>query len=345
MAPRKRIYPIFLAHAGCPFRCVYCNQRAMTASAASREPGVIPQVRRQLNGLLQDAQRHGHPGELAFYGGTFTALPPSVLRQILETVAPLVERGIFSGLRFSTRPDGISEELCLWLRQYPITTIELGVQSLVDAVLQQSRRGYSRAAVELAVGLIRRYEWRLGLQLMVGLPGDSARRFAETVAGTLTLQPDFVRIYPTLVMTGTELADWYRAGSYVPLALADAVSWCAAAYEAFFRAQIPIARLGLHADPELAKPGTVIAGPHHPAFGYLVRVEWWKMRVDRHLEDHQDELAGKAMTLLVAEPSVSEVIGPNRANVRHWLGKWHLTAVAVKGRADLLPGELESIPD
>ena len=345
MSHRKRIYPVFLAHAGCPFQCVYCNQRTVTfhAAAASSGKGVIPRFQAQFSRLLEDSRGRCMPGELAFYGGTFTALPPAVIREILDTVTPWVMAGVFSGLRFSTRPDGISEEVCSRLSSYPIETVELGVQSLVDEVLQESGRGYSSERVKVAVGLIRKQGWRLGLQLMLGLPGDSPTRFVETVARALALQPDFVRIYPTLVMTGTELAQWYRNGSYVPLSLTQAISWCVPAYETFYRAQIPIVRLGLHSDPELQKPGTVVAGPYHPAFGYLVRVEWWKMRVDRYLESHYGEIAGKSMTLWIAERSRSEVIGPTRSNVRHWLEKWHLTEVKVKGRADQLPGEFDGL--
>ena len=345
MSHRKRIYPVFLAHAGCPFQCVYCNQRTVTcrAPATDADAGVVPRFQAQFSRLLEDARKQCRPGELAFYGGTFTALPPAVIGEILDVAEPWVRAGVFSGLRFSTRPDGISGEICARLSPYPVETIELGVQSLVDEVLEISRRGYSSERVKCAVELIRKQGWRLGLQLMLGLPGDSSARFAETVARALALKPDFVRIYPTLVVTGTELAEWYRSGSYVPLSLAEAVSWCVPAYEIFHQARIPVARLGLHPDPELQKAGTVVAGPYHPAFGYLVRVEWWKMRVDRYLESHDGQIAGKAMTLCIADRSLSEVIGPAHSNIRYWLEKWHLAEAKVKGRADQPPAEFDCL--
>lgn len=345
MVHRKRIYPVFLAHAGCPFQCVYCNQRAMTRLAPSADAGngVVPRFQAQFSRLLEDARKQRRPGELAFYGGTFTALPRAVIGEILDSVTPWVRAGVFSGLRFSTRPDGMSEEIGARLSPYPVETIELGVQSLVDEVLEISQRGYSSERVKGAVELIRKGGWRLGLQLMLGLPGDSPARFAETVARALALKPDFVRIYPTLVVTGTELAEWYRSGSYVPLPLDEAISWCVPAYEAFHRARIPVARLGLHPDPELQKPGTVVAGPCHPAFGYLVRVEWWKMRVDRYLESHDGSIAGKAMTLCIADRSLSEVIGPAHANIRYWVERWHLAEAKVKGRADQPPAAFDCL--
>lgn len=343
MTRRKRIYPVFLAHAGCPFQCVFCNQRAVTSSpfCAALKADVTREFQQQFARLLDDAREQHISGELAFYGGTFTALPPEVLREILETVTPWVDAGVFSGLRFSTRPDGMTEGICSQFAHYPIETVELGVQSLVDEVLIRSRRGYAVESVKKAAEVVRKQGWRLGLQLMPGLPGDSPSRFQDSVAQAVELRPDFVRIYPTLVLTGTVLAEWYRHGTYTPLSLEEAVSWCAWAYEALFRAQIPIARLGLHPDPELQKAGRVIAGPFHPALGYLVRVEWWKERLDRHLEVQQEQTRGKAITLWVGDRAVSEVIGPARCNIRHWLEKWLFTEVKVRGRADQLPGEFD----
>ncbi len=334
---------MFLAQAGCPFQCVYCNQRAVTTrtSASSSGTDVMAQFRAQFTPLLEHAREQAVRGELAFYGGTFTALPRSILEEILETASRWVAAGVFSGLRFSTRPDAVTAEVCSWLTQYPVATVELGVQSLVDDVLLKSRRGYAGARVVAAAALIREQGWQLGLQLMLGLPGDSPPRFLDSVAGTLALRPDFVRIYPTLVLAGTVLAEWYRNGSYAPLSLAEAVSWCTPAYEACRQAQIPIARLGLHADAELQKPGAIVAGPYHPSFGYLVRVEWWKRRLDRCLEKLPGGTAGKQMTLWVAARSVSEVIGPDRSNVRHWLEKWQFTEVNVHGGAEQLPGEFD----
>ena len=345
MTHKSVIYPVFLPHAGCPFQCVYCNQRAVVSSPsyAASAAGIIGRFQEQFSQLLEHAREKHVAGELAFYGGTFTALPSAVMQEILETVTPWVKAEVFSGIRLSTRPDGITREICSLLRNYPIETVELGVQSLADAVLIQSRRGYSVATVKRAATLVREQGWRLGLQLMLGLPGDSRVRFLDSIAAAVQLRPDLVRIYPTLVLAGTELAAWRREGSYIPLSLDEAISWCVPAYDFLFKANIPIARMGLHSDPELGKPGAVLAGPYHPAFGHLVRVYWWRERIDRHIRVNPELFPGRELTLWVADRSRSEVIGPGKSNLRHWQEQWGFKQVTVKGRAGQLPGDFETL--
>jgi histone acetyltransferase (RNA polymerase elongator complex component) len=344
MTHKTIVYPIFLPHAGCPFQCVYCNQQALTGSpsCAGSAAGIGTSFREQLRQLEEHARERRIPGELAFYGGTFTALPAGVIKHILEAATLRVRAGVFSGLRFSTRPDGMAENICSLLSHYPIETVELGVQSLDDAVLLQSRRGYSSERVKTAAALVRERGWRLGLQLMLGLPGDSPEIFLASIRKAVALRPDFLRIYPTVVLAGTQLAEWCRAGDYVPLSLEAAISWCVPAYELLFREQIPIARLGLHPDPELLKSGAILAGPYHPAFGYLVRVHWWRERLDQYFQAQPDLLEGREVTVYVGDRSLSEVLGPQRSNIRHWQGKWRFQGIRVEVRADQLPEEFEA---
>jgi len=347
MTSKNIIYPIFFPHAGCPFQCVYCNQRAVTSvpSHAAAPAGILASFKEQFTQLLRHAREKENPGELAFYGGTFTALPSEVIEAILESVTPWVVTGVFSGIRFSTRPDGITQNICSLLKSYPVKTIELGVQSLMDEVLILSRRGYSVETVKEAALLVHKNGWQLGLQLMLGLPGDSQTRFMDSVAKAVGFRPGFVRIYPTLVLAGTLLADWYRTGFYSPLSVEEAVSRCVPAYEVLFQEHIPIARLGLHPDPELQKPGTVLAGPYHPAFGYLVRVRWWRDRVDRYILAHHELIRGKKLTLGVADRSLSEVVGPGKSNLKYWMEKWRLEDVRVDFKADQAPGQFDCLLD
>jgi histone acetyltransferase (RNA polymerase elongator complex component) len=333
---RRLIHPIFLPHFGCPFRCVYCNQECVVERdrGGSSSSDLLGSFRAQLQTLLQAARPRPAPGEVALYGGTFTGLPPRMLIEILDTLTVCVERGIFSGVRFSTRPDWISPEVCSLLRNYPVSTVELGVQSFCDDVLSVSERGYdSKRAVDAAV-MVRGEGWGLGIQLMTGLPGDSFARFKETVSRTITIQPDLVRIYPTLVMRDTRLASWFAEGRFMPLGLDEARDQCAWAYDSFLRSGIPVARMGLHGDPELMRPGNIVAGPFHPAFGYLVRVRWWRDRVDGRMEEAFPASVGRRLTLHVPERFRSEVIGPGRENLAYWQQKWRPAVIRVKGEKD-----------
>jgi histone acetyltransferase (RNA polymerase elongator complex component) len=183
---------------------------------------------------------------------------------------------------------------------------------------------------------------------MAGLPGDSAGRFLESVRKAIDLRPSFVRLYPTLVLEGTQLAEWYRAGVYRPLSIGDAVEWCVPALDALHGAGIPTARMGLHATPELDAPGVLLAGPHHPAFGHMVKAGWWRKRVDESLKEMRESLqaAGEAtdrktLTIFVSGNSVSEVVGHRRANVRYWEERNRFEAVRVVACPDWEKGRFE----
>lgn len=337
MTSENRIYPIFLPHAGCPFQCVYCNQNAVTSSSFGDSP--LFSFQEQFRRLIEDAQQQNISGEIAFYGGTFTALPLPMLRDILESVSPWVRKGVFTGIRFSTRPDGISPPVCSFLKRYPVRTVELGVQSFSDKVLLKSCRGYKAETVHRAISLVKANGWSLGLQLMAGLPGDTRERFTDSVAEAIRVRPSLLRIYPTLVLQGTLLAQWYRQGIYRPLSLEEAIDWCTTAYDACLQADIPLARLGLHADPELEKPGTVLAGPHHPALGYLVRVRWWRNRIDEAIAG-LGPISGP-LTIRVPERSISEIIGPGRSNMIYWKNRWRLERIQIEREKDRAPQQFQ----
>ena len=343
------IYPVFLPHAGCPHRCVYCNQYAVTGMARmGQSPGDLPlRVRRLLETYFPEPDRTEGTGEIAFYGGTFTALGAGVIRGILDAALPWVLQGFASGIRFSTRPDGLSREVCSLLSDYPVKTVELGVQSLSDEVLGHTRRGYTAAAVEEAAAAVSECRWDLGIQLMAGLPGDSASIFLESVEKAIRLQPSFTRIYPTLVLEGTLLAEWYRRGLYRPLSLDEAVRWCVPALDAFHRAQVPVARMGLHGDAAFEEPGIVLGGPYHPSFGYLVKAARWRRRVNEELaRTAGGGLEGRTLTISVARPYVSEVVGCSGENMRYWKERTGFGSVRVRGYPDWTGERLEcSIDD
>lgn len=334
--PPRLVSPIFLPHFGCPFRCVYCSQEcvASRAQGGARSPDPLRSFRAQLQTLTETAPRHAEPGEVALYGGTFTGLAASTIVAILDTLARCVGEGVFSGVRFSTRPDGLSEAMCDLLRGYPISTVELGVQSFSDTVLRLSERGYDSRKVVEAAERARGEGWGLGIQLMAGLPGDSVARFQETITRTAAMKPDLVRLYPTLVLKGTRLASWHVEGRYSPLSLEEAVDRAARAYDTFLRAGIPVGRMGLHADRELVRPGNIVAGPFHPAFGYLVRVRWWRDRVSGEIGEALAGGEGRRLTLHVPDRFLSEVLGPGRENLEYWKHRGRFAAVRVLGEKE-----------
>jgi histone acetyltransferase (RNA polymerase elongator complex component) len=311
MPPKKIIYPIFLPHAGCPFQCVYCNQHVV-ASHDLRELSIPEFVESRLKAYSSEVMRSGRSGEIAFFGGTFSALPKPLLESILAAASVHVRQGVFTGIRFSTRPDCMGDEVVDIFSKHPVRAVELGVQSLSESVLQKSRRGYSVKSVLDSAKRIRDAGWALGIQLMAGLPGDTGEIFLQSIRKAIALAPDFLRIYPALVLEGTVLADLFKKGVYAPLSLDEAVTWLAPAYNEALRAGIAVIRMGLHPDPTLERPGVILAGPYHPAFGHLVRCRWWRDRVDREFAS-LSELAGDEIVLRVSPNLVSDVIGHGRS--------------------------------
>ncbi|MFQ6079348.1 MAG: elongator complex protein 3 [Thermodesulfobacteriota bacterium] len=287
---RPSIIPIFVPHMGCPHQCVFCNQTSITGSnpsisprslieiinkisgkVALRDSGVLsPVFQGPPNDRLRAQRRNPLRREIAFYGGSFTGIEKKIQMQLLSAVQPFIQRGLIDAVRVSTRPDYIDPQTLQLLREHGVKTVELGVQSMVKQVLRCSKRGHTADDVLKAVELLHDHGFEVGMQIMVGLPGDDARGYAHTVDRVIRLNPHFVRIYPTLVLKGTLLEKWYRFGWYTPLSLKEAVDLCKMAFLKFQRAGIPVIRLGLQSSPELEMGDCVVAGPHHPAFGHVV---------------------------------------------------------------------------
>jgi histone acetyltransferase (RNA polymerase elongator complex component) len=208
--------------------------------------------------------------QIAFYGGNFTGIDPGEQIELLGTAQEFIEKGLADSIRISTRPDYIDETILNILKRFPVKTVEIGAQSMDDAVLERCGRGHCAADTIKAVELLKAYGFETGVHLMPGLPGDDPQLFEATVARVIAMKPDTVRIHPTLVFADTELAMRHRSGEYVPLTLEGAIDLCACALTRFRAAGIEVIRVGVQTTAAMEAPGAVLAGPFHPAFRALV---------------------------------------------------------------------------
>jgi histone acetyltransferase (RNA polymerase elongator complex component) len=303
------IIPFFISHSGCPHQCVFCNQKKITGQNKPLDPSQIPQ---KINEYLKN-DKTADPARIAFYGGSFTALLPDTQKSFLEEVRPFIRSGQVKSIRLSTRPDCISRKVLDLLSEYHVETIELGAQSMDDRVLALSGRGHSEADTVNAVKMLWEYGFTVGLQLMPGLPGDSEHSFLNTVNKTIALKPDFVRLYPTLVIKDTPLEKLYHTGRYAPLSFDEAVSFCRQALTRFEQKGIEVIRIGLQPTEELQKPGTIVAGPYHPSFRQHVESSIF-------LDKMRTVLAGKTFpehkaVILVNPSDIPASIGQKRSNI------------------------------
>ncbi len=267
MSRKKRlIIPIFIPFAGCPNRCVFCDQEGITGD--TQMPSVSAVVS-TIEGYLATWKGAGALArEAAFYGGSFTALPREAQRRYLEAAFRYVNSGAIDSLRVSTRPDCVSGETVEFLRAYGVKTVEIGVQSMSEEVLRLSGRGHGAKDSIRAVRLLKKHEVAAGVQFMPGLPGDTEATIIKTAEEVIALRPDFARVYPALVLKGTALHRMFLAGQYAPWPLDEMVRVCKRISALFSRSGIPIIRMGLHPTPGLER--NIVAGPYHPSFRQLV---------------------------------------------------------------------------
>jgi len=303
------IIPFFIPHAGCPHQCVFCNQKNISGQIRPVDPATIPKI---IITYLDTQVKKG-PVQAAFYGGSFPALPRHEQHAYLEAVRPFLGSGHIEAIRLSTRPDCISKEILAFLKDHRVRIVELGVQSMDDRVLALAGRGHAAGDTITAVKLLKENGFTIGLQLMAGLPGDSADTFMDTVNTVIGLRPHFVRIYPLLVLKGTPLEELYKNGGYTPLSLDAAVLLCRNALLRFEQAGIEVIRIGLQPTRELEKPGTILAGPYHPGFRQLVESSILLDRMRRYLSGSGQN--GASVVFLVNPRDVSAAVGQKRSNL------------------------------
>jgi histone acetyltransferase (RNA polymerase elongator complex component) len=294
--------PIFIPELACPNRCIYCNQRHISGQLQAVKPEEIKQIIEQhLATFIRPSEV-----ELAFFGGSFTGIDEKDMLTYLQIVQPYIEQGEIKSIRISTRPDYINEKILDILQQYNVKDIELGAQSLNEEVLAFAKRGHTVRDVENASQLIKSYGFSLGLQMMIGLPLDTVEKSKETAKKILKLGAESTRIYPTLVINNTDLADLYRQNKYKALSLDEAVDWTTEVYKIFSQSSIKILRIGLHPSEALINGTELLAGPFHVSFKELVLTKIWQEKFEK--------LPINTKTILVNPKEINYAIGYNSKN-------------------------------
>lgn len=265
--------PIFIPQLACPFQCVFCNQEKITSRGHIPS---IPETRKTIDEYLNSFPKGVKHVEIGFFGGNFTGIPMDDQEKYLEVAFSYLEKGIVQGIRLSTRPDYIDEKVLHLLKKLGMTTIELGAQSLDDEVLMQCERGHTAMDVEMASQMITAAGFRLGLQMMIGLPGDTLEKSKMTARKIIELGAVETRIYPVLVIKGTVMEEWYHQGKYEPLSIDESVAWLKELIPLFEDAGVEVTRVGLHSSEGLLSGKELVAGPFHTSIRELAMTEvWW----------------------------------------------------------------------
>lgn len=293
---------VFVPHLGCPQQCSFCNQHYITQVEKAPD---ISDIDTAVNTAVNSKNYNPQNTELAFFGGSFTAINREYMLTLLNTAYKYKRSGAIAGIRVSTRPDAIDSEILDILKQYGVTSIELGAQSMDDDVLRLNRRGHTVADVKNASRLIKRYGFSLGLQMMTGLLGDTDNKAVKTAEKIIDLKPDTVRIYPTIVFKNTYLGELYKNGTYSPQTLEDAVKLTARLLCMFYSHNISVIRTGLHTIDETK----YLAGPWHPAFRELCESEIYFEKAESTLKEKGDYI------IHVKKGSLSKMSGQKRRNI------------------------------
>ncbi len=275
-ATLQAIIPFFLPFAGCPQRCLYCDQNAQTGESHSFAERLA-----ELDATLATSAPKGRQRELAFYGGTFTSLPKSMLAPCLEKARRALDLGQISAVRCSTRPDAVPQTILHELCTAGFTLVELGIQSFDTNALALSLRGYNEHVAEKACKAVQDAGLKLGIQLLPGMPGLEPARFLEDVDKALALKPSCLRMYPCLVLAGAPLATLWKNGDFTPWSLETTITTLGQALQRAWAANVPVIRMALAPEQSLEK--AILAGPQHPALGSLIQAEALYATVCQHL--------------------------------------------------------------
>ncbi|MCK5695187.1 MAG: radical SAM protein [Desulfobacula sp.] len=313
------VIPVFIPHSGCPHQCVFCNQSIIT-NQKSRVP-TLPRmpdktaIHQIVTEYLQYKGLRKYV-ELAFFGGNFLGLEHEIIIQLLDLVQPYIHTKKIDGIRFSTRPDTISQQTLDLVHPYKLSAIELGVQSMNDEVLSKSRRGHTSMDTLKAINLLKEYPYKIGVQVMVGLPGDHEESLFESTKKVAQFAPDFARIYPLMVLKDSLMEQWYTQGRYQPLTLEESIRLVKGMVQIFKAAKVDIIRMGLQASDMMEDESMVLAGPWHPAFGHLVFSELFYDSVCNKIDRSLELLKSERLDLIVHPKSESRLRGDKNINLK-----------------------------
>ncbi|MBK7173173.1 MAG: radical SAM protein [Bacteroidales bacterium] len=293
--------PVFIPELACPNRCVFCNQQKISGTLCM--PGneeVIEIIEKRLETIPA-----GNAVEIGFFGGNFTGIEPISQKNYLTIAKAYLDEGRICGIRVSTRPDYINNDALSLLKAYGVTTIELGAQSMDDNVLMYSGRGHTAEDVKKASALILENGFQLGLQMMLGLPGDTLEKAMNTAHQIIACGAGSTRIYPALVIKDTELEAHYHKGNYHPLSIEEAITWTKEIVKIFEQSSVKVLRIGLHPSEGLLSGKNLVAGPFHVAFGEMVSSALWKDEFEKELEVYP--ILSKANSYLKVEVPIGQV--------------------------------------
>ncbi len=311
---KEYIIPIFVPHLGCPHKCTFCDQKKISGQ---QKQVTAKEVKETIEYYLKNFKDDSKYVEVAFFGGSFTAIDEKIQNELLEAANVYILEGKVNSIRISTRPDYINKDILKRLKKYHVKTIELGVQSANDYILSKCQRGHTFEDVKKASKLIRRHRFILGHQMMIGLPESTKLDELNTAKELIKLKPKIVRIYPVLVIKKTELEQEYEKGEYIPLTVEQAVERSKEVMQLFNKANIQVIRLGLQNTEEISDPDTsssqVAAGPYHPAFRQLVESRMWYDEIVEQIKKFNVKVM---QVKIIANPeNINNIIGHKKENI------------------------------
>jgi len=334
MFKKHYIIPIFVPHKGCPHDCIFCNQKKITGQI---EEVTAKDVKAKIEDYLSMMHEGSSQIEVAFYGGSFTAIPLEYQEQLLDAAFMYVKAGRIAGIRVSTRPDCIDERISENLRKYGVRTVELGVQSMDEEVLKLCNRGHSPEDVINSVGILKEFGFSVGVQMMIGLPGDTEEKAVKTAEALIALRPDIARIYPALTIKSTYMEEMFLKGEYQPLTLDEAVELSKKLLILFESNGINVIRIGLQPTENINSGKDIVAGPFHPSMRHLVESLIYRDMLVYLLEKEGEK---KEITLVINPKNVSELVGHKKSNIDYIKSKFFIDKIRISQDKSVEAGTL-----